>query len=83
MATTLEVSLDQTTWLAVAAAGNVTITAQGLCRYAIGAAAPAWGSQKAGHVAEVNSDRSMLLSGTEKLWLRGTGAVYVTAEAPL
>lgn len=86
MATTVEKTAT-VNWQAVASgAGNVTVTAQmSGARWAVtpNATAPTLARRDAGHVLEKDRDVSMALLAGERLWIRGAGNVYVTADLPL
>lgn len=74
-------------WLALATAGDVTITAAELpsgypLTWAVteGATAP---TVVGGHTLQPRENVSMTLNGTERLWITGAGAVFVTAANPV
>jgi hypothetical protein len=71
-----------TAWLAVATAGDVTLTAPvgEACYWAIteNTTAPAF---EGGHVVQPGRNASMVLKGAERLWVNGT--CFVTADVPV
>lgn len=87
MAATAEITVSPDAWTAIATAGDVTATADRLpynyaLRWAIteSTSAPTLSS---GHTMEGGDNLSMTLSGSERLWIRGVGVVFVTASAPV
>lgn len=91
MATTVRKAITSA-WQAVATAGDVTLTADEAPNgypvlWAItddtAGPTPVTPTITGGHVAKPGENVSMTLTGSERLWLSGAGAAFVTAVAPV
>lgn len=86
MATTTNLIMNNT-WQAIATAGEVTMTAYAKgnsgAMFSITDTATAPVATSLGHQMKDNTDVSLTLTGTERLWIKGRGTIVITASAPV